>query len=81
MKDLILTLLYKLIELLEGGGEDMVDFFFYRVIDGHRTCNPENKKLRMVPARFVEAVTAMLIAEGLDLDGRPVERISTTEED
>lgn len=79
MKDLILTLLYKLVELLEGG-EDMVDFFFYRVIDGHRTCNPENKKLRMVPARFVEAVTAMLIAEGLDLDGRPVEKTANAED-
>lgn len=56
----------------------MVDFFFYRVIDGKRTCNPENKSLKMVPKNFVNAVVEMLTAEGLDLDGKPVPK--TTEE-
>ena len=59
--------------ILGGGENEMVDFFFYRVIDGKRTCNPENKSLKMVPARFVDAVTEMLTAEGLDLDGKPIQ--------
>lgn len=59
--------------IFREGGEEMVDFYFYRVIDAKRTCNPENTELKMIPERFVEPVTAMLTAEGLDLDGKPVQ--------
>ena len=74
MGTLLRHLAYKILEKTERGGEnEMVDFFFYRVINGKRTCNPENKSLKMVPARFVDAVTEMLTAEGLDLDGKPIQ--------
>lgn len=71
MKNIVIYLLYKILEVMEGDVE-MVDFFFYRVIDGHRTCNPENNELPLVPKRFIQSVSEMLEKEGLDLDGKPI---------
>ena len=48
----------------------MLDMYVALVIAGRRTCNRENKAVRLVPANYREAVMADLEALGLDADGR-----------
>lgn len=43
--------------------------YFDLVKNQRRTCNPENKSVKMVPATYLAAVKAMLEADGRDLDG------------
>ena len=55
------------------GGVSMLDLFVGLVSRQRRTCNPENKKVRQVPAIWREAVLEDLKALGLDADGMPVD--------
>ena len=54
----------------------MTDMYLALVMAGRRTCNPDNKKVRQVPAKYRAAVLADLEALGLDADGNPVEDVS-----
>lgn len=54
------------------GGVSMLDLYVGLVSRQRRTCNPENKKVRQVPAIWREAVLEDLKALGLDADGMPV---------
>lgn len=47
----------------------MVDMYVALVIAGRRTCNPENKSVTLVPARYRDKVITELEALGLDADG------------
>lgn len=51
----------------------MLDLYVGLVMHGRRTCNPENKKVRLVPKIWRDLVIKDLEALGLDLDGKPVE--------
>ncbi len=44
----------------------------YLVKAGRRTCNPENKSVRQVPATVLDEVLALLAADGRDADGKPL---------
>lgn len=55
------------------GGVSMLDLYVGLVSRQRRTCNPENKKVRQVPAIWREAVLEDLKALGLDADGMPVD--------
>lgn len=50
----------------------MVDMYLALVIAGRRTCNPENKSVTLVPARYREKVLTELEALGLDADGNAI---------
>lgn len=50
----------------------MVDMYVALVIAGRRTCNPENKSVPQVPAKWRNAVLADLEALGLDADGNAI---------
>lgn len=43
--------------------------YFELVKNQRRTCNPENKSVKMVPDKYLEAVIALLNADGRDMDG------------
>ena len=58
------------------GENDMADMYLALVMAGRRTCNPDNKKVRQVPAKYRATVLADLEALGLDADGNPVEEVS-----
>ena len=62
--------LYKF--FVRKGGVSMLDLYVGLVSRQRRTCNPENKKVRQVPAIWREAVLEDLKALGLDADGMPV---------
>ncbi len=47
----------------------MRDMYVALVIAGRRTCNPENKSVVQVPARYRKVVLDELTALGLDADG------------
>lgn len=51
----------------------MLDLYVGLVVAGRRTCNPENKKVRLVPMIWRELVLKDLEALGLDSDGNPKE--------
>jgi hypothetical protein len=51
----------------------MVDMYLALVIAGRRTCDKNNKTVRLVPTRYLNAVLAELEALGLDANGNPVE--------
>ena len=53
----------------------MIDMYLALVIAGRRTCNPDNKKVTLVPVRYRSKVLVELEALGLDADGN-----STSEE-
>lgn len=55
------------------GGVSMLDLYVGLVSRQRRTCNPENKKVRQVPAIWREAVLEDLKALGLDADGMPID--------
>lgn len=63
--------LYKILK--SKGGVSMLDLYVGLVSRQRRTCNPENKKVRQVPAIWREAVLEDLKALGLDADGMPVD--------
>lgn len=63
--------LYKF--FVRRGGVSMLDLYVGLVSRQRRTCNPENKKVRQVPAIWREAVLEDLKALGLDADGMPVD--------
>lgn len=50
----------------------MVDMYLALVIAGRRTCNPDNKTVTLVPARYRAKVLAELEALGLDADGNAI---------
>lgn len=51
----------------------MVDMYLALVIAGRRTCDKNNKTVKLVPTRYLNAVLAELEALGLDANGNPVE--------
>lgn len=51
----------------------MVDMYLALVIAGRRTCDKNNKEVKLVPARYLNAVLTELEALGLDANGNPVE--------
>lgn len=61
-----------LYNFLEKENEDMLDLYVGLVSRQRRTCNPENKKVRLVPKIWRDAVLEDLKALGLDADGYPV---------
>lgn len=61
-----------LVYILMKGGDFMQDTYVGLVIVGRRTCNPENKRVRIVPPTFIHLVAQDLEALGLDLDGKPL---------
>lgn len=63
--------LYKFLKY--RGGVSMLDLYVGLVSRQRRTCNPENKKVRQVPAIWREAVLEDLKALGLDADGMPID--------
>lgn len=63
--------LYKFLK--SRGGVSMLDLYVGLVSRQRRTCNPENKKVRQVPAIWRDAVLEDLKALGLDADGMPVD--------
>lgn len=63
--------LYKILK--SRGGVSMLDLYVGLVSRQRRTCNPENKKVRQVPAIWRDAVLEDLKALGLDADGMPVD--------
>ena len=69
----LLDALVLFICLILKGDIDMVDMYVALVINGRRTCNKENKKVKQVPANYRELVLADLEAIGLDADGKPIE--------
>lgn len=50
----------------------MVDMYLALVIAGRRTCDPTNKAVTQVPAKYRAAVIEELEALGLDANGDPV---------
>ncbi len=47
-----------------------MDKMYFDLVKSHlRTCNPENKNVKMVPEKHLSAVLAMLEADGRDADG------------
>lgn len=56
------------------GEMDMLDMYVALVIAGRRTCRPESvtATVKLVPARWREAVLADLEALGLDGDGKEI---------
>ena len=50
----------------------MIDMYLALVIAGRRTCNPDNKKVTLVPVRYRSKVLEELESLGLDADGNPV---------
>lgn len=50
----------------------MIDLYVGLVIRGKRTCDVNNKKVKLVPKHLREAVLEDLKALGLDADGMPV---------
>lgn len=63
--------LYKF--LVKKEVERMLDLYVGLVVAGRRTCNPENKKVRVVPSIWRDLVLEDLKALGLDADGMPVD--------
>lgn len=55
------------------GVTDMVDMYVGLVIAHRRTCNLENKKVRLVPKIWRDEVLADLTALGYDADGNRLE--------
>lgn len=51
----------------------MVDMYLALVIAGRRTCDKNNKAVKMVPTSFIKAVMVELEALGLDANGAPME--------
>lgn len=51
----------------------MVDMYLALVINGRRTCNPENKSVPLVPTNYRSIVLKELEALGLDADGKPIQ--------
>ena len=51
----------------------MVDMYLALVIAGRRTCDKNNKTVKMVPTNFINAVMVELEALGLDANGTPIE--------
>lgn len=46
---------------------------YFELVKNHRrTCNPENTSVKMVPEKYLEAVIAMLEADGRDTDGNKI---------
>ena len=58
------------------GVKNMQDLYVGLVIAHRRTCNPENKRVRLVPSMWRDAVLEDLKALGYDADGN----IAKTEE-
>lgn len=62
----------KMILKVWKGRIKMVDMYIALVMAEKRTCNPENKKVPLVPARYRQQVLEELEAIGLDADGNPI---------
>ena len=60
------------ISMLKGEIQ-MVDMYLALVIAGRRTCDKNNKTVKMVPTNFINAVMVELEALGLDANGTPIE--------
>lgn len=54
------------------GGINMLDMYVALVMAGRRTCNPDNKVVKLVPSNWRSLVAADLESLGLDLDGKPI---------
>ena len=50
----------------------MIDLYVGLVIRGRRTCDVNNKKVKLVPANLREAVIAELKAQGYDENGKEI---------
>lgn len=50
----------------------MERLYFDLVVDGRRTCNPENHKVKQVPENLRSKVLALLEADGRDADGKKI---------
>lgn len=50
----------------------MGKFYFELVCNKVRTCNRENKAVKLVPEKHFDEVLAMLTADGRDADGNKV---------
>lgn len=50
----------------------MVDMYLSLVLAGRRTCDPANKDVKQVPARYASYVIAELEAMGLNANGDPI---------
>lgn len=50
----------------------MVEMYLSLVLAGRRTCDPENKDIKQVPARYSSYVIEELKAMGLDANGDPI---------
>lgn len=50
----------------------MVSIYFTLVINHRRTCNPENKEVKLVPASLRPQVLALLNEKGYDSDGNVI---------
>ena len=74
----IVTIIITILCIFHGiyglkGEINMRDMYLALVIAGRRTCNPENKAVKQVPAKYREAVLEDLAAIDLDADGNPLE--------
>ena len=49
---------------------NMVDMYFNLVVNGRRTCDEKNTKVKLVPYTFLAEVQAKLKAEGFDNNGK-----------
>lgn len=47
----------------------MAEMYFNLVKAHRRTCNPNNKAVKLVPENYIREVSDMLTADGRDLDG------------
>lgn len=47
----------------------MINLYVILVKNQRRTCNPENKTITQVPAKYRDGVVAILKEQGYDLDG------------
>lgn len=47
----------------------MAEMYFKLVINHKRTCNTENKTVKLVPANYRKEVSSLLTDRGYDLDG------------
>ena len=51
----------------------MLEPYFKLVINHRRTCNPENKVVKLVHINYRAEVSKLLTERGYDLDGNPIE--------
>ena len=50
----------------------MTEMYFKLVINHKRTCNPENKEVKLVPVNYRKEVSSLLTDKGYDLDGNVI---------